>query len=93
MAACNSCGAPIRFAKVESSGRRMPFDDEPVPYAPRGVYAVLGSTAYTHDEAVALVSERQGVSEQRARAILDENDDWLMSHFATCPNADTHRRA
>lgn len=92
MSRCNSCHQPIQWAR-SSAGRSIPFDLEPVDGDTKGAMALLGSRAFNRDEAITLVSQREAVSMVRARQILDEAGDWHISHFATCPNADQHRRA
>lgn len=78
---CRSCRAPIRWA-VTTAGRRMPLDLEPVP-----------------DGNVVIEGEKDGVpvvrvlhrDEQPALFEADQPERFT-SHFASCPDADRHRR-
>ncbi|AUX81886.1 hypothetical protein SEA_BOBBOB_45 [Gordonia phage BobBob] len=80
MSACSSCGETIIFAKT-AKGKSMPLDPE--PNATRGNVYVTGQgrdmTATTLTDALA----------QRFR---EDGKLLYLSHFATCPNANRHRR-
>lgn len=78
MSTCRSCGASIRWAITERSGKRIPVDAEPV--------AEGGNLLLTTDDPpiARVVSVDQLVIDDGVR---------FVSHFATCPNADAHRRS
>ena len=76
MARCRSCSAPIRWARTEH-GKRIPLDAE--PYAgddPRGLF----------------VLREGGELALAVPAGALEDEPRYRSHFATCPNAEEHRR-
>jgi len=77
---CSSCGAPIIF-KQTVTGKQMPLDAE--PNADGNVQ--LG---WIGGEEVALLLAEPG---DRAAAQI-AGHLLYMPHFATCPNADEHRR-
>lgn len=78
MSTCSSCKAPIRWTVTEK-GNRMPIDHAPV----RGGNIVL------RDEGRCLVAVYvQPLFETEA----DKAKPHYVSHFATCPAADQHRR-
>lgn len=81
MSACSSCGEMIIFARNAKTGKTMPLDAE--PNATRGnVYVTgAGKTMAATVLSVALA--------QQFRA---EGKLLYLSHFATCPRADRHRR-
>ncbi len=74
---CKSCGAPILWT-VTAAGRRMPVDAEPSDI---GNIEVSGGLVL-HATTIA------GHDLVRARAV---GFPLYLSHFATCPNASTHR--
>lgn len=76
MSACRSCGATVDW--VATDRRKMPLD--PCPDPKRGnVVRLSGDNA--------LVLGHAEATERRARG-----DRLYLSHFATCPNADQHRK-
>lgn len=77
---CRSCGAPIVWAVTEAHRRRMPVDAEPVD----GGNVLLS----TDDPPLAQV-HAPGQASLFADAA---NRPTYTSHFATCPQADQHRR-
>jgi hypothetical protein len=79
MAKCKSCGARIQWWKTEN-GKNMPVDD-PCPY-------------WSPDLQGNLVVK---INNQPAMVVSVPKDSHLhvqatVSHFATCPNADHHRK-
>jgi hypothetical protein len=81
MAECKSCGAAITWVLTEKD-KPMPVDAEPVEQGNVELY-------------------RDDAGEQRARVVV-EGDATLpgfdlparyQSHFASCPQADQHRKA
>lgn len=83
--ACRSCGSPMVWAVVESSGKRMPLDPSPTD---DGNVRVLRLSATTGAPLVEVVRKDQ------AQLGLDESDSGhrYRTHFATCPDAPSHRR-
>ena len=77
MSNCNSCGAPIRWAET-TNGRRMPVNAEPDPDG--NVVLLYPSPG----AALAMIVDP-------GQTTLDDAPRYL-SHFATCPNADQHRK-
>jgi hypothetical protein len=77
---CRSCGAPILWAET-ITGRRMPLDYEP---SDKG-NIILGLRR--ERPPLALVQ----VEITRAR-LLSAGELLYTSHFASCPQASTHRR-
>lgn len=76
---CKSCRAPIRFALVGLS--RMPIDADPIPLG----NIAIKCTAYGLSGEILT-----GLFLEAARR---DGDDLHISHFATCPNADRHRKS
>lgn len=83
---CKSCGATILWAITAKTGSRMPLDAEPVVTATveerRVMFALLKSTG---DVPIAVTPGWFVVE-------LDAPIAYYRSHFATCPNAASHRR-
>ncbi len=74
---CGSCGASVRWL-VTHLGRAMPVDADPVH---------TGNIVIESDDTTA------GVHVRPHDPLLDDPGitRWV-SHFATCPNAEQHRR-
>lgn len=74
---CRSCGAPIIFI-ASKKGHRIPCDAQPVKFR-----CFLGGP----DKIVTMNGEviTGKISE-------DGDETGYVSHFATCPNANAHRR-
>jgi hypothetical protein len=76
---CSTCGAPIEWARFKVTGKRHPLD---IPPAVDGTLQVVGA-----DPDGTPVIRLMPVAERR------EHDGLLRrTHFATCPDADRHRR-
>jgi hypothetical protein len=92
---CRSCSQPIEWARTPDS-RAIPLDPAVVPVDARGALVIVpdGRTdwAYGLRALVEKVSLKEGVSEQRARELIDEQFEARLSHFATCPDSHKHRR-
>jgi hypothetical protein len=79
---CSSCGAPILWAKY-TTGARMPLDREPVPGGTLRVergpsnWSMAGSDHYH----LLCFWDRS------------ETEPRYQSHFASCPQAQEHRKA
>lgn len=78
MSACRSCSAPIVWAVTEN-GKRIPLDAEAVVLIPTGAFRLVdGGEDFGGSYCDVAVSVK-------AEALY-------VSHFATCPNADAHRK-
>lgn len=80
MATCRSCRATIEWA-VTANGKRMPVDVTPTPEG--NVTTVPGGAG--PGTLLALVHPP-------GQLPFDADEPRYTSHFATCPNADSHRR-
>lgn len=76
MSACRSCGAPIIWARTPS-GRTIPIDRQPTDD---------GNVRVTYDGHKA---HAQVVGKPD---LFTADEPRHTSHFATCPNADQHRK-
>lgn len=87
---CDACGQPIVWATTER-GRRIPLDPEPRPDGNVELICVHGV-----DVARVVTAVREQELEQQAVAAIRAGREpelrLHMSHFATCPSADTFRR-
>lgn len=77
---CKSCGAPVRWAITAATGARMPLDVEAVD---DGNLGVVEWQSDGHRLATPIVAVNPTTALTRFR---------YTSHFATCPNANDHRR-
>jgi hypothetical protein len=77
---CKTCGAKIRWAKVPSSGAKVPLDLDPTPHT--------GNVRYLPGDRTA-VEVLGGPGLEQARG---DGEELFTSHFATCPQAAQHRR-
>ena len=79
MSRCKSCGAEILWIKT-FSGKKMPVDAEKIHF-----YAGDGDELFvTAGGAV--------VRGSRAEEGAEHTHEGYISHFATCPDADKHRK-
>lgn len=78
MSVCKSCGAEIIWIKTKN-GKNMPCDAKPISY--RNTFPQGSLVLITPDGKV-------------ARGEFDPSSDTIgyLSHFATCPNANQHRK-
>jgi hypothetical protein len=83
MSTCGSCGARIRWATTVN-GRRMPVDDDPVP---DGNLVLSDPAPGAYAPAVS-----QYVEPDQPTLFGDHDAPRFVSHFATCPDANKHRR-
>lgn len=88
MSKCKSCGAEITWIKTRD-GKSMPCDSEPVYFIPdpKGKSLIVTDNGQTVkgdivDKKVALYSQDEKVTVMTGH----------ISHFATCPNANKHRK-
>ena len=77
MAKCKSCGAEIVWIKMKS-GKAMPCDARSIPY--REVFS--GGMKLVTEGGEVVTGCFDGTSDKVA----------YTSHFATCPNANAHRK-
>lgn len=88
--ACSSCSAPIVWTTTEN-GKRMPVDAEPVPAGTILLrHLEVGKPPVAH---VTTRAERAQLDEQLKHRDPTATLLLFVSHFASCPNAETHRRA
>ena len=80
MSQCKSCDAPIVWAVHTTTGSVAPIDKEPTEG---------GNVVLTADE---IGVTRYRVLTKPAEDTFTEAETFHTSHFATCPNATTHRR-
>lgn len=82
---CKSCGQDIFWVKIRlGAGGRMPLDAEPV-----WVRKEAGGKAYFLQNGEAIRGRITGDADDDPDAEVVEA---YVSHFATCPQADEHRR-
>lgn len=79
MNTCKSCGAPIMWAET-AKGHRIPIDPEPV---------LGGNILLSHRDVEPSLPPLATVF---AHAFENSDEPTYKSHFATCPNASSHRR-
>lgn len=91
MSACRSCGAPVIWAKT-AAGKLMPLDAVSLSIDTPGAFVIKQGEAIAVDRAVEMYAADKAVSIAHARQWLDEDRGAHLSHFATCPNASSHRR-
>lgn len=82
-ATCDSCGAPIEWARFSTSGKPVPLD---VGIVENGNLEVVER----RDGGDAIVRLLGKADLELAR---DAGRALRRTHFATCPNAATHRRS
>ena len=88
-AKCRSCGEPVVWAVWPTSGRPAPFDHEPVPDG----NVLLEHRALGEPPNARVVTREERVQLERQHATHDDGPLLLFkSHFATCANADAHRK-
>lgn len=85
MAACRSCGAPIRWTRT-TQGKTMPIDAEPVE---GGNVILTGSESSTR--AGSRVPVVRVIDPQHPSLPGVDPGERFVSHFATCPHADSWR--
>ena len=83
MSKCRSCGADIIWIKM-ASGKAMPCDAAKISYSTALPPSAKG------DDVLTLVTDRGTV----VQTVFDPAGDkhGYTSHFATCPNANQHRK-
>lgn len=81
--ACRSCGAPVVWAVVHRSGRRIPLDRESLAEPRPGIAAYNPATGRCH-----IVSTADLYLTERWR---EAGATFHRTHFASCPQADRWR--
>lgn len=82
MARCRSCDAPVLWAIVRKGGKRIPLDPDPVD---NGNIAIIGEREDQYG--------KSPLVEYRATDPLPGmSEPKYVTHFATCPNAQQHRK-
>lgn len=79
-ARCGSCGEPIIWATTHA-GRNMPLDARPSPEP-------TNLRAWRDPSGTLQVRDSDGIGSTEA----PPDAQYATSHFATCPNADAHRK-
>lgn len=74
---CRDCGAEMLWAKWKDSGKGIPLDAEPT----------AKGDLVLHDDGT--VEKLKGLELDAAR---ERGDELFLTHFATCPNADSFRK-
>ena len=82
MARCKSCGKEIRWIKT-AAGKNMPVDAEEITYRKNGKGKSIIVTKNGEVHAANIVPN----------GTPDATGVGYISHFATCPNADQHRKS
>lgn len=85
-ATCSSCEAAIIWA-VTAAGALSPFDAEPTP---EGTWLLTKSRS--SGDVRATFAGRPGSDKPERREAEAAGRNFYRSHFATCPNAASHRR-
>lgn len=82
---CRTCPAPVVWRKHERTGKAAPVDRYPVP---TGNVVLVGADAYR----VLTKAEMAEMDTPKLDGLGDPDPDRYTLHFATCPDAPTHRR-
>lgn len=97
MSACRSCGTPIWWART-TKDRRIPIDVEAVPVGAGNLIVVTDTILATEQgEPIGLAdiavvkASGQGYVISIATHMVPEAPRW-RTHFATCPQANQHRK-
>jgi hypothetical protein len=86
---CSSCQAAILWAISESSGSRFPLDAEPLRSTRPGQPGLFVLVKSLDDSPIAISTSRVLYG---ARSLRAHRPALYQSHFASCPNASSHRR-
>lgn len=81
---CRSCGAVIEWVRSERSGKWIPLDIDPVDE---------GTIQLDYQQSGARWAKFLNIEEAAELRAVDPDVELYVSHFATCPNADKHRKA
>lgn len=87
MSTCNSCGATIVWAIVKESGERIPLDTPPTD---DGTLEYVGQRDDPTYGSTPLV--RPCPRGSTALPGFEQSMKRYVAHFATCPDADDHRK-
>lgn len=80
---CRSCGGTIVWAKASKSGKWLPFNAEADA---RGTFVLMVDLGATEPTAI-------NYREFKSTPLAPLYRERWTPHWATCPNAATHRRA
>lgn len=83
MSECKSCGAEMRWARMESTNKRMPLDCLP---SAEGNIKLCDMADPFGDRYAIVIGNKESLGRLRA-----EGTPLYTSHFATCVNAKQHR--
>ena len=83
---CRSCGAPIWFGRT-AKGKRMPIDPTPVEDG----NVVVDQDMLVLDQ-LADIPDGCPIRVLTKGEAVDQDVPRYVSHFATCPRAERHRR-
>jgi hypothetical protein len=87
MASCRSCGANIIWAVSGTTGKRMPLDAAPA----LGQHPFCLLRGLNGDELA--ISAGWFFAGSAPLLVVQDRLAFYVSHFATCPDADMHRRS
>lgn len=85
MASCSSCRAEIVWAVNEKSGKREPIDAGPVS---NGNIEIVASGEDDEGRSHVVIRHLKGDE----LPLFGDAPPRYISHFATCPDAKTHRK-
>lgn len=89
---CRTCQQPVVWAEHFETGGKMPFDVKAKDWGAEHGYVLAGGKAYSQDAWVQHLMEEAQMSEDQAKATAADDFQVRTSHFASCPQADSHRR-
>lgn len=94
MKSCSSCGATeLTWVTMAATHRRVLIEPAECKPTDRGaLFIVNNQWAYSAKQIGERLAKREGVSEYRARELAATRYPVHLSHFATCPSAEQHRR-
>lgn len=92
IARCGSCTRRILWARSAKTSKWIPLDHDDVDAGTRGALVLVNGWAYGPETLAQKMSAAQSIHLDRARLLVHEDWPWHLAHFATCPNADKHRR-
>lgn len=89
MGACSSCGARVLWATTVATRSAIPLDPEPVDVGTPGALVVVtqGPKRWAYGPKVLAILLLERLPDSKVADYPHH-----LSHFATCPNANTHRR-
>jgi hypothetical protein len=91
-AECRSCKAPIYWAKVKKKNGDIgnhPLDKAP---SPDGTHRATLTIKAKEDGQTEIIVDATWIPPKERAALVERGVRLRTSHFATCPNAEQHRR-